>query len=214
MPWEESRKAGMAFAEGLGEVDAAFYCELRVQNHHQGPWSLEPCCPHVTPTPAATEAAVKGCGREIASLWKLQVEKTQTQDEHTDATRAPGTAGLCLGEVLDGAQATAQGRPRLQTHQHLLWAGQQPEVETSVHLCRLDCCVSSSWALGYKLAWPQAAFFHEFWGLNSGPRCAAGLSTEPSLHSIAIHTVAQAGLDLRDLPAPISWCWPPTLASC
>lgn len=76
-----------------------------------------PPCHHPLPT-AATEAAVKGCGREIASLWKLRVEKTQTQDEHTD-----GTAGLCLGEGLGVGMG-----PRPRTHLHLLRAGQEQEV--------------------------------------------------------------------------------------
>lgn len=111
----------MAFAEGLGEVDAAFSCELRDQNLPQGPRGprtlLFPPCHHPLPT-AATEAAVKGCGREIASLWKLRVEKTQTQDEHTD-----GTAGLCLGEGLGAGMG-----PRPQTHPHLLRAGPEQEV--------------------------------------------------------------------------------------
>lgn len=53
---------------------------------------------------AATEAAVKGCGREIASLWKLQVEKTKTRDQHTDA------AALRLGGVRGCGRPGAEGQ--------------------------------------------------------------------------------------------------------
>lgn len=127
-----------------------------------------PPCHHPLPT-AATEAAVKGCGREIASLWKLRVEKTQTQDEHTD-----GTAGLCLGEGLgvgDGPQATDTPAPgwtgagglRL-PFTWVTWTALSPRPGPWViNLHGLNC------------------FFHGFWDLNSGPRCAAGLSTEPRL---------------------------------
>lgn len=94
---------GHGRAEGLGPPSGS-----------QGTSSLAVPPRHHPLSTAATEAAVRGCGREIASLWKLQVEKTKTREQHTDvaALRLRGVRawGRPAGEVPGLGH---QHRPRL-----------------------------------------------------------------------------------------------------
>lgn len=123
----EREREGRGVRLGAGELGGGEWCLLllgRGRAEGQEPPSgsrgtLSPAVPprHHPLSTAATEAAVKGCGREIASLWKLQVEKTKTRDQHTDA------AALRLGGVRGcerprGARTGAGCRVPGLGHQH------------------------------------------------------------------------------------------------
>lgn len=159
--------------------------ELRGQGRPQGAGgNLEPYCPprHLPLSTAATEAAVKGCGREIASLWKLQVEKTKTRDQHTDASAlrpGGGAPGRKDGDRSRVPGLRQQHRPRLDSG--TLRPRPQPGLR--------------------GLLW----LLHGFCSLCLAPRCQRAL-----LYSIGSLSVAQAGHERRHPPvsasgAPVRW---------